>query len=405
MAAWWGTNAGESLDAVLARTGVWLHEVASTERCAVVAPSPPTVRALVVRALGAPTPVFWRLDIAGLSVSTLRRARLRLARALDQRSLRLAWPGRGSATVGSSVGTPVQLRACPATVTGETLHDASAQPGWKAEAGDDPEPGHRQAADTTRMEDATATTTLQRSVDELTSTVDYLRVTIGAPEEGWLLCDRLAADADHLAAVVANTTEARGTARADVATSLFVQGYVFRIATVAVGSWVMADAVIDVDPVTTAIALGCGRPNAVRLAEATTVATFADVHQLHAAVIERHLAPIVATAHAACRVGAALLWGNVAASCAAAFSAFAGAPSLIDRRGEIADRAEAFFVTARPEVRNAGTVVRVGDRCAWERRTCCLWYRTDSGFMCEDCSLRPAEEHQARYASMAEVSP
>ena len=133
------------------------------------------------------------------------------------------------------------------------------------------------------------------------------------------------------------------------------------------------------------------------------MATSADVGTLHAALIERHLAPMVATAHAACRVGAALLWGNVAASCAAAFSAFAGAASLADRRGEIADRAEAFFAAARPEVRDAGAVVRVGDRFAWERRSCCLWYRTDSGFMCEDCSLRPAAEHQARYAAMAEV--
>ena len=138
-----------------------------------------------------------------------------------------------------------------------------------------------------------ATATLARIVDDMTSTVDYLRVTIGAPEEGWLPCDRLVADADHLAAVVAGTQEARGTTRDDVATSLFVQGYVFRIATVAIGSWVMADAVIEVDPATTAIALGRGRPNAVRLAEATTMAMPADVQQLHAALIERHLAAMV----------------------------------------------------------------------------------------------------------------
>jgi cobalamin transport system ATP-binding protein len=254
------------------------------------------------------------------------------------------------------------------------------------------------------MEDAMATATLATVVDDLTAAVDYLRVTMGEPDGGWLLCDRLVADAEHLAAVVAGTAAARGTDRDDVAMSLFVQGYVFRIATVAVGSWVLADAVIDVDPATTAIALGRGRPNAVRLAPATTIASTADVATLHMALIDRHLAPLVDTAHAACRVGAALLWGNVAASCAAAFSAFAGAGSLAARRADIADRAEAFFAAARPEVRGAGVVVRVGDRFAWERRSCCLWYRTDSGFMCEDCSLRPAEEHQARYASMAEAS-
>jgi len=247
-----------------------------------------------------------------------------------------------------------------------------------------------------------ATATLATVVDDLTATVDYLRVTIAAePADGWLGCDRLVADAAHLAAVVAETKAARGTDRDDVATSLFVQGYVFRIATVAIGSWVMADAGIDVDPATTAIALGRGRPNAVCLSPATTMVPSAGLDTLHSALIDRHLATMVDTAHAACRVGAALLWGNVAASCAAAFSAFAGSPSLVARRGEVAARAEAFFAAARPEVRDAGVVVRVGDRFAWERRSCCLWYRTDSGFMCEDCSLRPAAEHEARDATMA----
>ena len=74
LAAWWGADAGESVDAALARTGAWLDAVASAERRAVVVASPPTVRALVVHALGAPTPVFWRLDIAVLSATTLTRA-------------------------------------------------------------------------------------------------------------------------------------------------------------------------------------------------------------------------------------------------------------------------------------------------------------------------------------------
>ena len=42
--------------------------------------------------------------------------------------------------------------------------------------------------------------------------------------------------------------------------------------------------------------------------------------------IDGHLAPFVDTAHRSCRVGAALLWGNVAASCASSFGAVAGAP-------------------------------------------------------------------------------
>jgi iron complex transport system ATP-binding protein len=175
-----------------------------------------------------------------------------------------------------------------------------------------------------------------------------------------------------------------------------VQGYVFRVATVTIGGWLLDDVVVDSDPARWSIAIGRGRPNAVHL-DGDVGVVAGGVGDVHATLIDGHLARLVDTAHRACRVGEALLWGNVAASCAAAFSAFA------DARAGVADRAAMFFDTARPDVRDAGRLVRVGNRFAWERRSCCLWYRTDSGFMCEDCSLRPAAEHEARYTAMAEV--
>ena len=73
LAAWWGPEAGEPLDAVLARTGAWL-DARRRNGAAVVVASPPIVRALVVHALGAPATMFWRLDVAVLSVSVLTRA-------------------------------------------------------------------------------------------------------------------------------------------------------------------------------------------------------------------------------------------------------------------------------------------------------------------------------------------
>ena len=227
-----------------------------------------------------------------------------------------------------------------------------------------------------------APATLATAVDALTSTVDYLRITIGAPAgDGWLPCEPLVSDPDHLAGVVAATATARGTDRTDVATSLFVQGYAFRIATVAVGSWLLGGSVLVPDPSTTAIAIGRGRPNAVLLDPTSRTVGDATVADLHAGVIDDHLAPLVATAHRSARVGAPLLWGNVAASCAAAFGAFADAVP-------VAGPAATFFAAARPEVRDAGHMVVTADRFSWKRHSCCLWYRTDSGFMCEDCSLR-----------------
>jgi hypothetical protein len=96
-------------------------------------------------------------------------------------------------------------------------------------------------------------------------------------------------------------------------------------------------------------------------------------------------------------VGEPLLWGNVAASCASAFGAFAG--GLPERRVEIRARAEAFFAGARPEIAGAGRLVRLGDGWAWERKSCCLWYLTESGFKCEDCSLWTDAERRRRYAT------
>jgi hypothetical protein len=74
LAAWWGEDGGEPLEGLLARTGGWLEDVDAGTRRGVVVASPPVVRALVVNALDAPAAVFWRLDVAVLSVSVLTRA-------------------------------------------------------------------------------------------------------------------------------------------------------------------------------------------------------------------------------------------------------------------------------------------------------------------------------------------
>ena len=110
------------------------------------------------------------------------------------------------------------------------------------------------------------------ALDRVLGTVGYLRVTVGArpegsdgPDGGWLPCGPLVEDADHLLAVVRSTAPGRGVDRDDVAMSLFVQGYAFRIASVAIGTWLLDDVVVDVDPAITAIALGRHRPNALHL--------------------------------------------------------------------------------------------------------------------------------------------
>jgi ferric iron reductase protein FhuF len=233
-----------------------------------------------------------------------------------------------------------------------------------------------------------------QTIERVRSTVDYLRVSVGADCEGeWVACEPLVTDPEALAALVATTAQGRGTDRDDVATSLFVQGYAFRVASLAVGAWLLDDVVLDVDPGLASIAMGRHRPNALHLAEARAAGEGVDA--LHANLVDGHLARLVATAHESCRVGEALLWSNIGAGCASSFGAFMG--PLEDRRLEIRDRFEAFLVAARPELQASGRIAHVGPLWAWERSACCLWHKTDSGFQCEDCSLWTADERQARY--------
>ena len=237
-------------------------------------------------------------------------------------------------------------------------------------------------------------------IEQITQKVDYLRVSVAPTGGEWIRCEPLVDEPAYLADLVASTKEGRGTDRDDVAMSLFVQGYAFRIASLAIGAWVMGDAIIDVAPSRMSVAFGRHRPNAVAVDVASLVVVDDSLRGLHDTLIDGHLARMVACAHNACRVGEALLWGNVAAGCAASFGAFA--TELATRRVEIRDRADAFFDGARPEVRGAGTLVHLGDRWAWERKSCCLWYLTASAFKCEDCSLWTDDERKARYAAAEE---
>ena len=234
-------------------------------------------------------------------------------------------------------------------------------------------------------------------VTAVTGTVDYLRIPLGSADGMWHRCDDLVRDADELGRLVASSRSGRGTDRDDVAVSLFVQGYAFRVASAAVGAWLVADSVLDVSPSNTSIGWGRSRPNALLLHDARLVTGDDPLATLHRVLVDEHLALLVDNARRVCRVGAPLLWGNVAASIASSFGAFMD--PLPHRRADIGDRLRAFLGTARPELASTGRVAPVGSRWAWERRTCCLWYKTDSGFRCEDCSLWSDDERQARYAA------
>ncbi len=245
----------------------------------------------------------------------------------------------------------------------------------------------------------------------VTSTVNYLRISAGQDSASeWLSCGELVHDHDRLLTVVRSTAEGRGTDRDDIAMSLFLQAYAFRVASAAIGGWLLSEgtATFDVRPSNTAIALGRHRPNALALHHVKY-----RPEPIHDVLFEQHLGPMVLAARATAadsdgeRVGEKLLWGNVAAGCASAFGAFHG---NLEDRGAVRDAATRFFHDAPDEVRSAGQFATVQGQQPepgwfWERNSCCLLYQLPTAdtsvepFKCEDCSLWSAEDRIIRYAT------
>ncbi|MCY3563238.1 MAG: hypothetical protein F4Z41_10140 [Acidimicrobiia bacterium] len=236
----------------------------------------------------------------------------------------------------------------------------------------------------------------------VTRTVSYVRVTGRAdadPATVWHRCSALVGDPSALMELVRSTAAGRGTDRDDIALSLFCQAYAFRVAATAIGSWLMSGgaAVLDVSPANMSIALGRHRPNAVALDRIAY-----SRHGIAEALFDRHLVAFVANAHSAIEVGKRLLWGNMAAGCAAAFGAFHAVLGP-----DVRAQAARFTALAPEPLALAGQFVEYEGTASvgwfFERNACCLLYQVQppdpakSPTMCEDCPLHSAEARLARY--------
>ena len=133
-------------------------------------------------------------------------------------------------------------------------------------------------------------------------------------------------------------------------------------------------------------------------------------HGIAEALFDRHLVPFVATAHSANEVGERLLWGNMAAGCAAAFGAFHAALGP-----DVAGPGRPVSRSWRPSRwRWRGQFVEYEGTASvgwfFERNACCLLYQVQpadpakSPTMCEDCSLHSAEARLARYRAATSIA-
>ncbi|HEY1733858.1 MAG TPA: (2Fe-2S)-binding protein [Acidimicrobiales bacterium] len=241
--------------------------------------------------------------------------------------------------------------------------------------------------------------TVRSVLDAVESRVGYLRAADTWPdEEGWVRCDRLGPD--ELAGAVDAGMAARGALDRQVAASLLAQSYAFKVGATSLAAYALGLPWPSPAAVDTAVRLQGGKASG--LACLGALGDPDDVDGLGAAFLDRHIDNFLDALRAGSRVGTRLLWGNVAASCAAAFRAVEGAAR--DRgdtaeRAQIRRRAEDFFASAR---RLEGTgrfeIVEAARRDGWywTRTSCCLWFRLADAGTCDDCSLIPAAELAGR---------
>jgi ferric iron reductase protein FhuF len=253
-----------------------------------------------------------------------------------------------------------------------------------------------------RSEHPDSSPPLQATFDAVEAKVGYLRASTTAPaDDGWLRCHELIADPGALAELIRSTGEGRGAHEAQVAASLFVQGYAFRIPSVALAAYALGLDRPRLDPASTATKIGRNRPAAVAYLDPDP-----GPHGPAALAGELldHLGALIAAVRSEITIGERILWGNVAASVATAFRAVEGESP--ERRDAIRDSADAFFAAASPQLAGLGEFVLVDgpDRQGWfwQRTNCCLWYQTADGTMCDDCSLLDPDERLAGWRAQLE---
>jgi ferric iron reductase protein FhuF len=244
---------------------------------------------------------------------------------------------------------------------------------------------------------------LGRVAEAVQARVTYLTCATDAPEaDGWIRCADLVADPALVRREIEATLPGRRTDDIQVAASLYVQSYAYRVASLAVAAYALDLPSPSCDPDVLAVLVQRHRP--ARIAVLDPVCHRLDAPALAARLLDRHLRPFIATVRDSTRIGQRLLWGNVASAIASIF----GAMHSVGPCGDpgVRRRAELFHEAAEPWLGGLGEWSELELPGAfgwyWNRTSCCLWYQTDGGRYCEDCSLHDrAELDASRAAALA----
>jgi len=234
-------------------------------------------------------------------------------------------------------------------------------------------------------------------VAEVQARVSYLRCSTTADEaQGWVPCAALIGDPGRLRREIDATAAGRHTDDPQVAASLYVQSYAFRMPSIAVAAYALGLAVPSTSPATTAIRITRHRPGELAITDPICGPTSAE--ELASELFDQHLVPFVASVRIGTRIGELLLWGNVAASIATIFRAVESCGRIGD--AVVRERAVQFEKAAAPWLSGLGSYSTIETEHAsgwfWDRTNCCLWYQTSEGSYCDDCSLHHPLERTAR---------
>ncbi len=229
-------------------------------------------------------------------------------------------------------------------------------------------------------------TSVDEALGPLTDLVGHLRWRAGTPGDDDLLAVDLAADPDRFAEVVAASAEGRGSDDPQVLGSLWWQAYSYRVAGMTLAAWALTGAAPNPGAPGTGIGVARSRPSSLLVDPLAPV--IADLDTLGTRLFAGHLDPVAESLRGRHALGTQLIWGDTAAGIASALGAIGtaeGAPPLRDRVD---------LMTAALPHGIGALGVWAPDGWAFRRRTCCLWWKTtaSNGALCEDCSLRPANE-------------
>lgn len=253
----------------------------------------------------------------------------------------------------------------------------------------------------------------------------FVHVRLGRPEAAdWLpASDLVLPDAPHLNHLLAAVKGAWSTNRRDVPASFFVHGYSWLLAAVGVGAYLVDRRVPMLDTASTlfrfdttgkAAGMALLRDQCLVLpndpaADDPAATVVVDADQLRGALramIETHLAPLIAAVRSRSSLGTRAMWLLAADNIAWTVVHHAeAAREQVSCGAEVAAFTQAVGSPLRG--RTAVVEVRRGDQRGRfvARGSCCLAYKLEGGAHCDACPLLPAEERRVRLEASLVPSP